>query len=117
MFTFKVQLFLSAGSRENHTIEKIDVRVSASNVFFSESPYQKTVPAKILAHLDLSLLIDRVLKGEKGTKIGFFKKGPFFAKNGPNSSIFNQIKHFKNVFHLFFSALYQYNNYILEKKF
>ena len=98
-------LILSAGSRENRTIEKIDVRVSASNVFFSESPYRKTVPAKILDHLDLSLLIDRVLKGEKGRKKGFFKKGPFFAKNGPNSSIFNQIKHFKNVFHLFFSAL------------
>ena len=73
--------------------------------------------SQYLAHLDLSLLIDRVLKGEKGRKKGFFKKGPFFAKNGPNSSIFNQIKHFKNVFHLFFSALYQYNNYILEKKF
>ena len=63
---------LSAGSRENHTIEKIDVRVSPSNVFFSESPYQKTVPAKILAHLDLCLLIDRVFKGENGTKKGFF---------------------------------------------
>ena len=36
----------------------------------------KTVPAKILAHLDLSLLIDMVLKGENGIKIGFFQKGP-----------------------------------------
>ena len=35
---------LSAGSRENRTIEKIVVRVSASNFFSSESPYQKTVP-------------------------------------------------------------------------
>ena len=93
-----MKFLLSAGPRENRTIEKIDVQVSASNVSFSESPYQKTVPAKILAHLDLSLLIDRVLKGEKGRKKGFFK-------NGPNSSNFNQIKHFKNVFHLFFSAL------------
>ena len=85
--------------------------------FSSESPYQKTVPAKVLAHLDLSLLIDRVLKEEKGTKIGFFKKGPIFAKNGPNSSIFNQIKHIKNFFRLFFSALQEYNNQIWEKKF
>ena len=65
-------------------------------MFFSESPYQKTVPAKISVYLDLSLLIDRVLKREKGRKIGFFQKGPIFAENGPNSSIFNQIKHFKN---------------------
>jgi hypothetical protein len=42
-------------------------------------------------------LIDRILKGAKGMKKGFFQKDPIFAKNGPNSSIFNQIKHFKNV--------------------
>ena len=53
--------------------------------FFSKSPYQKTVTAKILYHFDLSLLIDRVLNGETGIKIGFFQNGPIFAKNGPNS--------------------------------
>ncbi len=46
-----------------NTILQIEVRISASNVFFSVSPYQKTVPAKILDHLDHSLLIDRDFKG------------------------------------------------------
>jgi hypothetical protein len=102
-----MKFLLSAGPRENRTIEKIDVQVSASNVSFSESPYQKTVPAKISVYLDLSLLIDRVLKREKGIKIGFFQKGPIFAENGPNSSIFNQIKHFKIFFSTCFSVLYK----------
>jgi hypothetical protein len=74
-------------------------------MFFSESPNQKTVPAKILDHLNFSLLIDRILKRENGIKIGFFQKGPIFAENGPNSSIFNRIKHFKNFSNFFFSAL------------
>ena len=37
--------------------------------FLSERKYQKTVTAKSLVHLDLSLLINRVLKGEKRMKI------------------------------------------------
>ena len=40
----------------------MEVRILASNVIFSESPYQKTVPAKTLEHLDRSSLIDRDLK-------------------------------------------------------
>ncbi len=40
--------------------KKTEVRISTSNAFFSESPYQKT--AKILDHLEHSLLIDGVLE-------------------------------------------------------
>ena len=67
---------LSAGSRENHTIEKSFVRVSASYNFFLK--VQKTGPAKILDHLDHSLLIDRILKLER-----FFIE-IFFYLNIPN---------------------------------
>ena len=41
--------------------------------FFLKAHIKIKVPAKILDHLHLSLLINRVLKGEKGIKIGVFQ--------------------------------------------
>ena len=56
--------------------------------------------SKILDHLDLSLLIDTVLKRENEMKIGFFSKRPIFAKNGPNSS-----KTFSTCFSVFYKNI------------
>ena len=46
-------------SEKTSELKKIEVRISASNDFFSRLPHQKTVPVKILEYLDHSLVIEK----------------------------------------------------------
>ena len=104
---FYSYILVSAGSRQIHTIEKIDVRISASNVF-SESPCQKTVPAKIFRKFGSFLVDWQGFKGEKWTKIGFLKKAQFLLKMVPIPPFLtksNTSKTFKTCFSVLFKNI------------